>query len=68
MIVPAVGTQDSRITSDLLLPKQPSKKTEETTLASKSPGAVKKARRDPLIMRAEISQQWIRMLEHRARC
>lgn len=26
MIVPAVGTQDGRITSDLLLPKQPSKK------------------------------------------
>lgn len=64
MIVPAVGTQDSRITSDLPFPKQPSKKKKKKRddFGFKVTVSHQKPRMDPLIMLLEISERWIRML------
>lgn len=62
MIVPAVGAQDTRITSDLPLPNQPSERKKNTKReAKKSPYAIKTTMA-PLIMQLEISEQRISML------
>lgn len=65
MIVPAVGAQDTRITSDLPLPNQPSqkekKKRNKKYFFSKVPFTIKTTM-GPLIMLLEISKQWISML------